>query len=76
MAEDSEAQSARTQRKRELRLQIWGWFLFIASASFYTVSSLRSGDILSLLGSLFFLAACLISATPVISQQLKSTRKN
>lgn len=49
---------------RERQFQLWGWALFIASASFFTISSIRSGDIFSVLGSLFFLFACFVSVVP------------
>lgn len=52
--------------ERERQFQLWGWGLFIASASFFTISSLRSGDIYSVLGSLFFLGACLVSVVPLL----------
>ena len=52
--------------EQERQFQLWGWGLFIASASFYTIASLRSGDILSVLGSLFFLGACIVSVTPLL----------
>ena len=51
---------------KETKFQLWGWVLFIASASFFTASSLRNGDALGLLGSLFFLGACLVSAAPLV----------
>jgi hypothetical protein len=40
------------------RYEIWGWILFTISALFFIVSSLRNGDIVGLLGGLFFLLAC------------------
>jgi hypothetical protein len=40
------------------RYEIWGWILFTISALFFIVSSLRNGDIIGLLGGLFFLLAC------------------
>lgn len=56
----------KTQRTKEAKFQLWGWGLFIASASLFTLSSLRNGDVLSLWGSLFFLGACIVSAAPLI----------
>jgi hypothetical protein len=40
------------------RYDLWGWLLFIISALFFIVSSIRSGDMVGLLGGLFFLLAC------------------
>lgn len=46
--------------------QIIGWFIFIASALCFTVSTWRSGDVVGLSGSLLFLAACLVFLWPLI----------
>jgi hypothetical protein len=40
------------------KYEIWGWILFTISALFFIVSSLRNGDIVGLLGGVFFLLAC------------------
>jgi hypothetical protein len=37
---------------------IWGWLLFVISALFFIVSSIRNGDLIGLLGGVFFLLAC------------------
>jgi hypothetical protein len=37
---------------------LWGWLLFVVSASFFVVSSIRNGDLVGLLGGIFFLLAC------------------
>lgn len=50
----------------EKKCQIWGWLLFIASALFYGAAAIRSGDLLGLLGSLFFLVACFVFLIPFI----------
>ncbi|MGF1472820.1 MAG: cytochrome oxidase subunit III [Rubrobacteraceae bacterium] len=39
-------------------LELWGWLLFVVSALFFIVASLRTGDVLGLLGGLFFFLAC------------------
>ena len=46
-------------QEREHKLQLCGWIFFIASAIFFIVASLRAGDPISLLGSIFFFLACL-----------------
>jgi len=40
------------------RYELWGWILFTISALFFIVSSLRNGDLVGLLGGIFFLLAC------------------
>ena len=49
---------------RELRINLVGWWLFVISALFFIATSLRVGDMLSLLGSLFFLVACFVFLIP------------
>ena len=44
----------RNGKKRE----IWGWLLFVISALFFIASSIRNGDMIGLLGGVFFLLAC------------------
>ena len=36
------------------------WWLFLACAAFFTVGSIRAGDSLFIIGSLLFLAACVL----------------
>jgi hypothetical protein len=45
---------------------LWGWILFTLSALFFIVSSLRNGDIVGLLGGVFFLLACVAFLAPYI----------
>ena len=40
------------------RNEIWGWLLFVFSALFFIASSIRNGDVIGLLGGVFFLLAC------------------
>lgn len=51
--------------KIEVQLQLWGWILFIVCALLYIVSSLQSGSMLDLLGSLAFLFACVLFIIPL-----------
>jgi hypothetical protein len=46
------------------KFQILGWALFIVSACAFIASSLRSGDMLALIGGVFFLIACLVFLIP------------
>jgi len=45
---------------RKRKFEIWGWCLFIVSAVFFIVSTARSGDMIGLLGSVFFFVACIV----------------
>ena len=40
------------------RNDLWGWILFVVSALFFILSSIRTGDVVALLGGVFFLLAC------------------
>jgi hypothetical protein len=55
-------------RSASYRFQLWGWILFIFSAVFFIASSIRSGDLLSLIGGLLFLVACIVFITPMLSR--------
>ena len=48
------------------KFEVWGWCLFIVSAVFFIASTARSGDVLGLLGSLFFLFACIVFLVPYL----------
>jgi len=49
------------------RLGLGGWLLFVVSAIFFTLSALRSGDLLGLLGALVFLIACFVFLVPYLA---------
>jgi hypothetical protein len=46
------------------RHETTGWILFVLSALGFIGSSIRSGDMLALAGSVFFLAACVAFLWP------------
>ena len=49
-----------------LKFQLWGWILFIVSALFFIGSSIRAGDVISLMGALFFLVSCIVFMIPLL----------
>ncbi len=49
---------SRNSSQKDSRYEFWGWILFSISALFFIASSLRNGDIVGLLGGVFFLLAC------------------
>lgn len=53
--------------------QILGWLLFVASALAFMVGSVQAHDPAGLIGSLFFLAACLVFLAPLLRRS-KSSR--
>lgn len=48
------------------RAQIIGWTIFTLSALTYIADSLRSGDVVALVASLLFLAACVVFFLPLL----------
>ncbi len=53
----------------KFRFELAGWILFTLSAAFFTVSSLRSGDLAAVAGSTLFFVACLVFMRPLLSSQ-------
>jgi hypothetical protein len=45
---------------KDKRCDLWGWLLFVVSALFFIASSIRDGDMIGLLGGVFFLLACVV----------------
>lgn len=56
--------------------QLTGWILFIFSALFFIASSIRAGDMISLMGGLLFLFACFVFLVPLISIKRTETVTN
>ena len=52
--------------KQEIRYHLWGWIIFLVCAFLFIASSLRNGDILMLVASFVFLAACIVFIVPLI----------
>ena len=46
--------------QKDKRYDLWGWILFVVSALFFIASSIRAGDMVGLLGGMFFLLACAV----------------
>lgn len=54
--------------KNAQKFQLLGWLLFIVSAAFFIASSVRNGDMVGLLGGLFFLVACFVFLVPFMGR--------
>jgi predicted membrane channel-forming protein YqfA (hemolysin III family) len=52
--------------KRNLKFHLWGWVLFILCAGFFIASSIKNKDMLTLIGSIVFLIACVVFIIPLI----------
>ena len=55
--------------KREARFHLWGWILFVVCAGFFIASSIESDDMLSLIGSVIFLMACVVFIVPLVKRK-------
>jgi len=54
---------------RDRKFQLWGWGLFIICALLYTASSLESGSLLGVAGSVVFLIACFVFLMPLLQRK-------
>jgi len=50
----------------ERRAHLAGWVLFIVCALFFLAAALKNRDILTLIGSLVFLIACVVFLVPLV----------
>ena len=50
----------------EIKYQIAGWILFIICAIFFVASSLKNQDVLTFIGSVIFLIACIVFLIPLV----------
>jgi hypothetical protein len=56
-----------TDGNKEPGIQLFGWILFLVCAGFFIASSIESGSLLSLLGSIVFLVACFVFMYPLVA---------
>ena len=56
----------------ESRITLAGWILFVISALWFIVASVRRGDTLSLLASVFFLIGCVVFLIPCVVRMCRS----
>ena len=54
------------QTIQEIKYQIVGWILFVICAIFFIASSLKNHDILTFIGSVIFLIACIVFFIPLV----------
>ena len=52
---------------REKKFQLCGWIFFIISA-FYITESIKSGEMISLGGGIFFFLGCIVFLTPFMTE--------
>ena len=66
MAQTSKNEIPNRKEKKDLKIQLWGWILFVLCAVFFIASSLKNQDMLSFAGSMLFLIACFFFVIPLI----------
>lgn len=57
----------------ESKVNLVGWILFVISALWFIVASVRSGDTIYLLGSIFFLLGCVVFLIPCAARLWRSS---
>ena len=55
-------------KRNQHRYQLWGWGLFIGSAIFFILASIRANDPVSLAGGTLFLVACFVFLVPLLAE--------
>ncbi|NQU04172.1 MAG: hypothetical protein HQ589_08500 [Syntrophaceae bacterium] len=68
MKQHSENEKSSQERIREVRYQLWGWILFMVCAVFFIAAGIKNRDVLTLVGSIVFLAACVVFLIPVVQK--------
>ena len=58
--------------EQEIKYQLLGWILFIICAVLFIASSLKNHDILTFMGSVIFLIACIVFLIPLIKSNKKA----
>lgn len=62
-------------KQREMSFSLWGWILFVVCALFFIASSLQGRDVLGIIGSLIFLAACFVFLYPLVIRNRREQGK-
>ena len=60
------------QMRQEVKYQLVGWILFIICAIFFVASGLKNHDILTLIGGVIFLIACIVFLIPLVRSNKKA----
>ncbi|WP_084071610.1 DUF3784 domain-containing protein, partial [Desulfocicer vacuolatum] len=73
--------SQKNQNEQENKQHFVGWMLFVLCAVFFIASSIKNRDVLTLIGSIFFLVSCVFFIIPLVKKmkppnQLGETENN
>ena len=59
-------------KEQDFKYQLSGWILFILCAVFFLASSIKNQDMLTFIGSVIFLIACIVFLIPLLRTIKKS----
>ena len=62
----------KNKTNQEVKYNLWGWILFIICAIFFIASSLKNQDILTFIGGVIFLMACIVFLIPLVRSNKKA----
>jgi hypothetical protein len=65
----------RCRPSRALPCEIWGWALFAVCALFFMAAGWPNRDMLTLVGSILFLVACLLFLIPLLRSRAETRKK-
>ena len=54
------------ERTKELKVQLWGWILFVICGALFTIAGVRAEDIVTIAASIIFLIACVVFMVPLV----------
>jgi len=56
----------KNEKNQDLKVQLWGWVLFVICAVLFTASAVRAKDLLTIAGSILFLLGCVVFMVPLV----------
>jgi Na+/proline symporter len=68
-------ENQQNQIGQEIKYQLAGWILFIICAIFFIASGLKNHDILTFIGGVIFLIACIVFLIPLVRPNKKAKNK-
>ena len=65
-------ENQKNQIGQEIKYQLAGWILFIICAIFFVASGMKNHDILTFIGGVIFLIACIVFLIPLVRSNKKA----
>jgi uncharacterized membrane protein YtjA (UPF0391 family) len=54
------------EKNQELKIQLWGWGIFVICSVLFIISGLRARDVVATIASVLFLIGCVIFMIPLV----------